>query len=305
MSVPKQAFPGRRGTVFYLAPEDVVLVGLDTDDGEDHPQYDARVHWPVDESMARDVALNGVLEPIVVRKVSGKALVVLGRQRVKAARRANEILAARGRDPVAVPCILFRPVARTELLGVQISENEHRRGNSPLDRARLAERLRRMGASDEEIEVRFGVTGQTLANWGRLLETSLSVQEAVDVGQISSTAAAKLVKLPEPEQDSALATLVEEAKEGGGRGKGQPRVSTRAAEGAVCGTSSLAGPPGKRVLRRLIDENETFVGSPDTDELIRGILRWCAGDGKPPREIRAAVRRSSTPKGKRRPSGSA
>ncbi|WP_242609785.1 ParB N-terminal domain-containing protein [Achromobacter xylosoxidans] len=67
---------------------------------ENSPLYDARVHLAVDEALARNIDYQGVLEPIAVSKnpETGETEVVFGRQRVKAARLANEWRRARATD---------------------------------------------------------------------------------------------------------------------------------------------------------------------------------------------------------------
>lgn len=56
------------------------------------PLYAPRVHLLVDEALARNIDYQGVLEPIAASKnpETGETEVVFGRQRVKAARLANE-----------------------------------------------------------------------------------------------------------------------------------------------------------------------------------------------------------------------
>src|SRR5512143_1919662 len=88
---------------YMFDPEDLVLV---TD--EKSPLYDERVHLPVNEALvmnmlfAPDGVPQGVLEPItaVRNPETGKVEVVVGRQRVKAAREANKRLKKRGEEPI-------------------------------------------------------------------------------------------------------------------------------------------------------------------------------------------------------------
>lgn len=63
-----QAYDGKRMQAFLVGADEVVVVGLDTDDGAEHPLYDERVKDPVDEATVQSVMALGVLQPITVRK---------------------------------------------------------------------------------------------------------------------------------------------------------------------------------------------------------------------------------------------
>lgn len=67
---------------------------------ENSPLYDARVHLPVDEALARNINYQGVLEPIAVSKnpETGETEVVVGRQRVKLFQRVAD-MPRRNLDP--------------------------------------------------------------------------------------------------------------------------------------------------------------------------------------------------------------
>lgn len=171
MAESKVAFDGPRRNTFLLAPESpsIVIVGLDTQDGDSHPLYDTRIHKPLREATVIDILLNGVIEPVIVTKgrkcaplLSGEAvpaeaaLVVDGRGRVMHAREANRRLLAAGSVPIRVPVLSPMRGSDSELLGRLVALNEHRQEDSALGKARKideAEAKRLLGFKEAEPEV--------------------------------------------------------------------------------------------------------------------------------------------------------
>jgi ParB family chromosome partitioning protein len=220
MGSKKQAFEhGKRANLYRFDPRDLVLI-----EDPEHPLYDERVHLPTEESLVKNIMMHGVIKPVVISKIGGDPVVVDGRQRVKASLEASDRLEAEGKERVRVPC-LVRPGNAELLLGVAVSANEHRKDDSPLGRAHKMLRLLEAGRTEEECAVIFGVTGQTIANWLKLAELPNAVQYAVDVGDISATAASELSGLGHKECKAALVKLIAES---GGK-RPSKRKATKAA----------------------------------------------------------------------------
>lgn len=117
---------------------------------ENSPLYDARVHLPVDEALARNIDYQGVLEPIAVSKnpETGETEVVFGRQRVKAARLANEWRRHRGEPERQIPAVVYAG-KRQSALDAIASENEARTADSPLGRAEKMRRHLALGKGED------------------------------------------------------------------------------------------------------------------------------------------------------------
>ncbi len=198
---------------YMFDPEDVVLV---TD--EKSPLYDERVHLPVNEALvmnmlfAPDGVPQGVLEPITVVRnpETGKVEVVVGRQRVKAAREANKRLKKRGQEPIRVPAMIQR-VNPYRAMGILISENEHRQDDTPLGKAKKAQRYLDLGRDHKEIAVLFGISEASVKNLLSLLDAPAAVRNAVESGKISTSDGYKLSKLDPAEAKEKVAELVEHA----------------------------------------------------------------------------------------------
>src|ERR1044071_4250279 len=75
-----------RGTHYYADPDDLVIIGLDTDDGPEHPLYDPRIKGDISEPEIRNVEYFGIITPVQVRRYDNRLEVVNGRGRVRKAR---------------------------------------------------------------------------------------------------------------------------------------------------------------------------------------------------------------------------
>lgn len=190
--------------LLYFDPQALVLV---TD--ETSPIYDPRVHLPVDEDLARNIDYQGVLEPVLIQKnpETGDVEVIVGRQRVKAARLANEWRKSRGVAPIHVPAYVHKG-ERRNALDVIVSENEVRQADTPLGRAEKMRRLMAIGRDEKDIAVVFGCKPATVRNTLALLECCADVQKAVESGKIGVTHAKQLADLDPAEQREKVIELV-------------------------------------------------------------------------------------------------
>jgi ParB family chromosome partitioning protein len=225
--VGKTAFDASRFSGFWLDPEELVII----DDPKD-PLYDARAKLTANDALVRNISHFGVLEPVMVTRRGSSGVVVDGRQRVRAAREANKRLKEAGLELVKVPCIL-KAGDDAHLFGILCTANEHRLGDTPLEKAKKAARLRDMGRSEEEIAVTFGVSKSavvnwlTVVNWLKMLDLPAAVRKEVEAGHISAAAALKL-RDEEPEKAvAAVKAAVAKSEKVGGK-KSKKRAVARA-----------------------------------------------------------------------------
>jgi ParB family chromosome partitioning protein len=190
--------------LLYFDPEALLLV-ID----ETSPLYDPRVHLPVDENLARNIDYQGVLQAISVSKnpETGKTEVAVGRQRVKAARLANEWRRARGVPPVQVPGVVYQG-KRQDALDAIVSENEARKADSPLGRAEKMRRHMALGRGEDQIAVIYSCSVATVRSTLALLDCTQAVQQAVESGKVSVTQAKALSKLEPSVQREKVKDLV-------------------------------------------------------------------------------------------------
>jgi ParB family chromosome partitioning protein len=132
--------------------------------------------------------MNGVIEPVIVRKNGEKIEVVAGRGRTKAAVEANKRLTAEGKQPILIP-VMVRGGSDADIFGVMISENEIRRGDTMLVKGAKARKLLNMGYDTKRIAVTFGVTRQAVESWLAADELPPELKNAIGSGAVSATAA--------------------------------------------------------------------------------------------------------------------
>lgn len=195
--------------VLTFEPESLYLVTDKT-----HPLYDERVHLPIDEGMVLNIKELGVLEPIIVWKdpETGLTCVVVGRQRVKHTLEANKLLLNEGKDPLLVPGVVKRGSAN-QMAKYMVSENEIRRPDTPLGRAKKMSDALDRGLDEDDIAVLFGCSVQTVRATLALLEATQAVREAVEAGTINVTQARQLASL-KPEEQREKVKQIETATAG-------------------------------------------------------------------------------------------
>lgn len=182
--------------VLTFEPEKLHLVTDKT-----HPLYDERIHLPIDEGMVLNIKELGVLEPISVWKdpETGLTCVVAGRQRVRHTLEANKLLLKEGKDPLLVPGVVKRGSAK-KMADYMVSENEIRRPDTPLGRAKKMSDALDRGYDEDDLTVLFGCSVQTVRATLSLLDATQAVKDAVESGTVTVTQARQLGTLPPEEQ---------------------------------------------------------------------------------------------------------
>jgi ParB family chromosome partitioning protein len=196
-----------------IDPEKVVIIGLDTDDGAEHPLYDARAFEDPDQALAGNLLQSGCYNAILLAPEPGsdRLLVVDGRRRVRSARVANEVAEAQGWPlRVKLPYTLVSADTELGLRSAVITTNELRNEDTILNRARKARAVLDQGGTLQQLALTFGKAEQTIRDWLKLLETDARVQEAVEKGDISPWAGIQLARIED--KDAQLAALDELVK---------------------------------------------------------------------------------------------
>jgi ParB family chromosome partitioning protein len=148
------------------------------------------------EDLARSIRANGIIQPIVVRKVDGGYEIVAGERRWRAAQRAALL---------KVP-IVVRDVPDERLLAAALVENVQREDLNPMEQAvayrRLADELH---FTQEQIAEAVGKDRSSIANFLRLLRLPHEVRENVASGTLSMGHARALLGLPDETSQRNLA----------------------------------------------------------------------------------------------------
>jgi len=203
----KVAFEFQRGTSFKAPPEDLVIIGLDTKDGPEHPLYKEDIHKPLDEAFVQNVDENGVIQPISVRKNGTAAEVTWGRTRVRAAREVNRRRAKRGDPPIVVEFTLKKAELKS-LHAMSVAENFARKKFSAVEEAREMEKLMRSGYDEEDVAVHFACSVAKVKNRRELLTLAPELIAVVENGKASATAVLNFKSLDHESQKQKLAELL-------------------------------------------------------------------------------------------------
>ena len=139
-----------------------------------HQFEDARL-----DELAQSIKANGVIQPIVVRKVDGGYRIIAGERRWRASQRAGLT-----RVPVVVKDVAAGNDAR--LLEMALIENIQREDLNPIDQAAAYERLSdEFSMTQEAIAAAVGKDRSSVANHMRLLKLPQEVRAEVAGGRLS------------------------------------------------------------------------------------------------------------------------
>jgi ParB family chromosome partitioning protein len=265
-----------RGATLLFDPADLVLV-----DDKGSAIFDERIFDAPEESMVLNIMAYGVIEPIVVRKnpETGKTEVVAGRGRVLATREANKRLKKKGEEPIWVPAVVRRGEPHV-LMGVMVSENVHRRAETPLQKAQKVARFLDLGRSEEEAAIMMGVSTTTIKNMVRLLDAPKEVKKAVENGTIAASDGYKLAKLDAGEAKKRLADL---PPPGDHTREKKPRAAARKARAENREALGLTdGMRGKKEVQAKLEEVQGAEAIKENHRAaIEAALYWVLGDEKP------------------------
>ena len=149
-----------------------------------HRFEDARL-----DELAQSIKANGVIQPIVVRKVDGGYRIIAGERRWRAAQRAGLT-----RVPVVVKEL--SPGRDAQLLEMALVENIQREDLNPIDQASAYEKLSSdFRMTQEEIAAAVGKDRSSVANHMRLLKLPHEVRVEVAGGRLSMGHARALLAL--------------------------------------------------------------------------------------------------------------
>jgi len=151
------------------------------------------------EELSRSIASNGIIQPIVVRKVGDRFHIIAGERRWRAAK-----LAGLRQVPIVVRDVA--PGAEKSLLEVALIENVQREDLNPIEEALAYRRLAdQFEMTQEAIASAVGKDRVTVANTVRLLKLPEDIRAEVASGVLSMGHARALLALPDEAEQRRLA----------------------------------------------------------------------------------------------------
>ena len=149
------------------------------------------------QELAASIQANGIIQPLIVRKIGEKYHLIAGERRWRASR-----LAGLKEVPVVVA-----DIADDRLLEVALIENIQREDLNPIEVAVAFERLANdLGLSHEEIGKRTGKDRTSITNMLRLLRLPVEVQLLVAERRLTMGHARAIVGLPTDELQREVAS---------------------------------------------------------------------------------------------------
>ena len=148
------------------------------------------------DELAQSIRSNGVLQPILVRRVDDRFEIVAGERRWRAAQRAGLL-----KVPVTV-----REVPDDKLLEVALVENIQRENLNPIEEAQAYKRLvDDLQLSQEHVAASVGKDRATVANYMRLLRLPVEVRNDLASAALSMGHARALLGLTDEAAQRRLA----------------------------------------------------------------------------------------------------
>ena len=146
--------------------------------------------------LAHSMTEQGIVQPLVVRKVGSRYQIIAGERRWRAAQRA-------GLEKVPV---LLRDVADNQVLEIALVENIQREELNPIEEASAYRRLvSELGYSQEQVASRVGKDRSTVANLLRLLRLPRDVRALIAQQKLSPGHARPLLSLASVEHQVEIA----------------------------------------------------------------------------------------------------
>ena len=179
--------PAPAPTPTAAATDDAIhSLPIDAIDANPHQPRRAFLNEKLAE-LAQSIRANGIVQPLVVRRVGDRYQIVAGERRWRAAKLA---------DVAEVP-VVVRDIPDDHLLEISLIENIQREDLNPIETAHAFTRLvSELGLSPELIGLRTGKDRSTVINALRLLQLPEDLQQLVIERRLSAAHARTLLSLP-------------------------------------------------------------------------------------------------------------
>jgi len=203
------------------------------------------------EELAQSIQSQGLIQPIVVRKVGEQYQLIAGERRVRACRRIGLR---------AVPARVMVDEDDGDLEKALV-ENLQREDLNPIHEALAYQKMmERLGLTQEQISDRVGKKRTTVANTLRLLRLPEAIQEDILAGRLSEGHARALLGESDPERQMAIRAAVlreglsvreTEQRVKAGNGTGAPVSASKGRAGSAAADQAEVRELQERLTLRL------------------------------------------------------
>lgn len=221
------------GNVKHINPDDLHI------DQELDPRRYA-VDSATVQALGKDIAENGQIEPILVRKMKGgKYSIINGRTRARAITWANS--QGLTSEPMSVAAVVLEMDDLQAL--VTAAKTFNNTPMTPIDWGNLILKLVAEGHKKVDIAKALGKTKGQVTEWSQMAEFRPAIQQKIHKGAVPNSMAKDLIGLSEEEQDEVLAAHISggrdkaravkrnikqgKTEKGGAEGKGEGKESAK------------------------------------------------------------------------------
>ncbi|MEJ2661386.1 MAG: ParB/RepB/Spo0J family partition protein [Desulfobacteraceae bacterium] len=141
-------------------------------------RFQPRTHFDGEEmaQLSESIRVQGVLQPLLVRRLEMGYELVAGERRLRAAKMAGL---------VKVP-VIIKDVSNAEMLEMAIVENIQRENLNPIEESEAYHRLiMEFGLTQEQAATRVGKSRSAVANFLRLRQLPDAIKESITDGRLS------------------------------------------------------------------------------------------------------------------------
>ena len=235
-----------RGTVYYFEPSDI---DLDTENNGRHDLPDIT-------GLVASIAVNGQMQPCVVRKDGKRAKLVAGYSRWRAVVEINKD--RKGDDRLKLACV-YTDANEVDAIRMAYEENAERNSLTAVDHGYMISRLVKGGKTIDDVATMIRRDASWCKTHLALVNLVPEAQAAVTKGEIKPSAAKALSKLAAAEQRRAM---TERDKKG--------RVTSKTIKSGQAVSTKERYATGKE-LRSAISEAMAYIDAGKIDE-GRGVL---------------------------------
>jgi ParB family chromosome partitioning protein len=194
-STPPPATGGASPAPQRLSPSEIPISEIEPNPEQPRTVFQAERL----EELAQSIRANGIIQPLIVRRIGERYELVAGERRWRAAKLAGL---------QTVPAVV-QDFAQERLLEIALIENIQREDLNPIEAAHAFDRLsREMGLSHEEIGRRTGKDRSSIANTIRLLRLPAEVQQFIADSRLPMGQARALLGVSDSAQQVELAKKV-------------------------------------------------------------------------------------------------
>jgi len=151
------------------------------------------------DELAKSIRINGVVQPVLLRRKGSRFELIAGERRWRAAAIAGLI---------KIPAVV-RNVSDDKVLEIALIENIQREDLNPIEEAKAYRKLiETLGLTQETVGERVGRDRSYVTNYLRLLKLPEDLQELLQVGRISTGHARALLGVDQPDTQRRIARRI-------------------------------------------------------------------------------------------------